>query len=96
MATATVLKKRATSYDNILQAIGATRLEGKFSLLRIQVNGTSALVLDPELDASTLPKRFIKIKRDVDTDAIRKALEFGEELPYAHLERGTHVRVGTP
>lgn len=99
------LNGKAKTYENrikrlkewarlFMTAIGATRLEGKYSLLRIQANSAAALVVNEGTQACDVEERFIK--RDLDEAAIRKALEAGEELPFAHLERGSHVRLGTP
>lgn len=53
--------------------------------------GKVPLDLSP-VDPDALPDRFTR--RVLDPEAVRAALEAGEELPFARLgERGSHVRV---
>lgn len=64
--------------------------------VRIQTNGGKLPIL-PEgwadgIDPKTIEPRFTR--PSVNTEAVRSALEGGEELPFAKLgERGSHVRV---
>jgi hypothetical protein len=45
-------------------------------------------------DVDKLPLKYVRTTRVPDTDAIRKDLEAGMDLTYAHLEeRGETVRI---
>jgi len=63
--------------------------------LAIQANGGSVPVkLADGIDPATVPDDLVIVKRTVDTDAVRKALQAGRELPFATLgERGSHLRI---
>lgn len=64
--------------------------------IRIQVNGTKPLVIDPAITAADLPLQFVKVKVEIDTKAIRDALNSDETpLPFARLgDPGYHLRIG--
>lgn len=64
---------------------------GNFRFKVTQNGGTASLVIDEEYDLKKIPKRFFK--QVLDEDAVRKALESGEELAFAKLKRGQHVRL---
>lgn len=61
----------------------------------IQANGGNVPVrLAFVIDLDTVPDRFKKVKVEIDTDAVREALQAGEVLDFASLgERGTHLRI---
>lgn len=47
-----------------------------------------------KIDTDNVPDDFVKIIYEPDTDKIRKTLEAGKPLPFAHLEeRGVHLNV---
>lgn len=47
-----------------------------------------------KVDATKVPDNFCKVIVEPDNDKIRKALEQGEELPFAYLEeRGKHITI---
>lgn len=63
---------------------------GDFTLKVVGCGGKQALTVDKD----TVPERFLKIVYEVDNDLIRKALEDGEVLDFAHLEpRGTRLSI---
>lgn len=60
---------------------------GDYKIKIVGNGGKEPLVIDGEV-----PESFYKLKYEVDNELIRKALEKGEELDFAHLEpRGTHI-----
>lgn len=63
---------------------------GDFTI-KVQANGGKApMVVDEEL----VPDSYRKVILEVDKDKIRKALDEGEELTFAHLEpRGKHIAI---
>jgi hypothetical protein len=63
--------------------------------IRIQANGGKVpLILADGLDAYALPGAFQKVTVSPNTEAIRDALEAGEQLPFAALgEKETHLRI---
>jgi len=45
-------------------------------------------------DVERVSPAFVKVKKEIDTEAVRAALENGADVPFATLgEQGTHVRV---
>jgi hypothetical protein len=64
-------------------------------VIAIQPNGGMAplLMADP-LDPAALPDEYVRVKREPDREAIRRALADGAVLPFARLgEKGTHLRI---
>lgn len=65
-------------------------LEAGDYMLKIIPNGGVA----PLVISGDVPDNFMKLKYEADKTLIRKALEEGKELPFAHLEpRGTHLEI---
>lgn len=65
----------------------------RFRVTRAKAGGKPALELDP-VDPFELPEAYSKIAIEPDKEAIRTALERGEELPFARLKpRGEHIRI---
>ena len=62
---------------------------------KLSVSGNGGLIpIQIEADPRDLPDAFQKVEIKADTDAIRKALEAGLEVPGATLGvRGTHLRI---
>ncbi|MBP5168922.1 MAG: siphovirus Gp157 family protein [Oscillospiraceae bacterium] len=60
--------------------------------IKIQKNGgKQAIQIDDEFE---IPESMTKVIIEPDMDKIRKALEDGQELTWAHLqERGRHIRI---
>ena len=99
------LSKRAKTDENAaaylrhrlkfaLEARGKLKLDTPRFRLSIQRNGGAAPVIIPDLQA--LPPQFVKqeIVYVPDREAIRKALESGQQVPGATLgERGTRVSI---
>lgn len=85
-----VERMKATMYE-AMQAVGKTSAGGKVLKATIQKNGgVLPLIVDEEL----LPDEFKKVSYSADNDAIRKALDEGKELPFAHYgERGESLRI---
>jgi Siphovirus Gp157 len=66
----------------------------RFRLSMVKHGGKTPLILDESVVASQLPERFQKVNIKPDTEAIRQALEAGEELDFAKLgERGASIRI---
>ena len=63
--------------------------------LRLTNNGGKLpLDLDADIRPEDLAERFRRVKVDVDTEAVRAALEAGEEIPFARFgTRGNHLRI---
>lgn len=91
------LKERVKGY---LEATGRTKVETATKrTIAIQANG-GALPVDytgigGESNATAvLPKEMVIVTRRPDTDAVRKALQDGAEIPGITLgTRGTHLRI---
>jgi len=70
--------------------IGTDQIEAGEWTIKVQKNGgLQPMVIDGEV-----PENFKRITIDDDKEKIRKALENGEELDFAHLEeRGKHISI---
>lgn len=70
--------------------IGMDQIEAGEWTIKVQKNGgLQPMVIDGEV-----PENFKRITIDDDKEKIRKALENGEELDFAHLEeRGKHISI---
>lgn len=75
---------------NVMKETGKTKFATNLFSFNIAKNGgKQALTIDGEV-----PKEYTKTIIENDTDKIRKALENGENLPFAHLElRGESLRI---
>ena len=75
---------------NTMKQTGKTKFTTNLFSFNIAKNGgKQALTIDGDI-----PKEYTKTKIENDTDKIRKALEEGQELPFAHLEpRGESLRI---
>jgi len=75
--------------EGLLQHFVAER----FRITRAKSGGRQPLELDP-VDSWDLPEQYTKITIEPDKEAIRTALESGEELPWARLApRSEHIRI---
>ncbi len=91
--------KKATRTNNVkrmkealMQAMdiaGVDKLPaGEYTLKIARNGGVQPLVL------GEVPDNYMKVKLEPDTDKIRKALNDGEDLSFAHLEeRGRHLNI---
>lgn len=91
--------KKATRTNNVkrmkealMQAMdiaGVDKLPaGEYTLKIAKNGGLQPLVL------GDVPDNYMKVKLEPDTDKIRKALNDGEDLSFAHLEeRGRHLNI---
>lgn len=62
--------------------------------VRVQANGTTPVVIDPDADPASLPERFRLVRVEVSKAAVAKALAAGEELAFARWgEKGHHLRI---
>jgi hypothetical protein len=79
--------------DNFV-ANGVKKVETEhFRVTRAKTGGKASLELDP-IEPAEMPERFLVLRLDPNKDAIRAALEAGEEIPFARLrERGEHLRI---
>ncbi len=75
---------------NAMKETGKTKFATNLFSFNIAKNGgKQALTIDGEV-----PEEYTKTIIENDTDKIRKALENGENLPFAHLEpRGESLRI---
>ncbi len=64
-------------------------------IVAVQANGgVQALDIAKDLDPATLPSEFVRIVREVNTEAVRKHVEEYGALPFATLRpRGTSLRI---
>lgn len=99
------LTKRARSIDNevkhmkdtllmYLKAAGVSKAGDAVIKASIVKNGGQA-PLEIDLIPVDLPEDFQKITIDADKEAIRAALEGGQQLEWARIgERGEHIKIG--
>ena len=99
------LTKRAKSIDNevkhmketllmYLKAAGVSKAGDAVIKASIVKNGGQA-PLEIDLIPVDLPEDFQKITIDADKEAIRAALEGGQQLEWARIgERGEHIKIG--
>jgi hypothetical protein len=86
------LKDRMKAY---LESSGRTKVTTEAGrTLMVQKNGGKApLTLEP-VDLDAVPVELVRVRRELDMEAVRSALEAGQRLAFASLaERGTHLRV---
>jgi hypothetical protein len=79
-----------------LEATGRTKIEtdSGHSISICSNGGKIPVVLADPLNTATIPDHLVIVRREPNKDAIRAALEDGQELSFASLgERGTHIRV---
>ena len=77
-----------------LKAAGVTKAGDAVIKASIVKNGGQA-PLEIDLIPVDLPEDFQKITIDADKEAIRAALEGGQQLEWARIgERGEHIKIG--
>lgn len=95
-------KKRITgNITRINEAIMASmklhdtrKVEGEHFTWQIQKNGGKAPLILDDIPAESLPEEYQIRDVKANKEAIRKDLEAGKELPYAHIgERGESIRL---
>lgn len=84
------VKRMKEALIEAMDAAGVEQLPaGEYTLKIAKNGGLQPLKIDGEV-----PDNFTKIKIEPDNDLIRKALNDGEELGFAHLEeRGRHLNI---
>ncbi len=87
------LKERMRQYLEMTGRSKAGTATGR--TIAIQANGgKQPLFINPTTDPKTLPVEYQRVRVEVDTDAVREALDGGADLPFAKLEsRGSHLRI---
>lgn len=66
----------------------------RYRLSLAKNGGKTPLIIKPGISPGQLPQRFQTVSIEPNTDAIRTALEAGEDLDFATLgERGTSLRI---
>lgn len=75
--------------ENTMKVTGKTKFKTDLFSFRIQKNPAS-VVIDNEDD---VPPEYLKITPTVNKTAIKKAIESGEDIPYAHLEQSESLRI---
>lgn len=75
-----------------MDVLGVTELEAGDVKFKIQkVGGKLAIEY---VDGVTVPEKYTKLTIETDNELVRKALDAGEELPFAHFApRGRTLRV---
>lgn len=83
------IKRMKEALIQAMDIAGVDKLPaGEYTLKIARNGGLQPLVL------GEVPDNFMKVKLEPDTDKIRKALNDGEELGFAHLEeRGRHLNI---
>ena len=62
--------------------------------LSVATNGGKKPVVIDDVSVDEIPQEYHKVSVSLDKQKIRKALESGEKLDFAHLEeRGQHLRI---
>lgn len=87
-------KRMKDTLYKAMKSMDKDEIKTDFHSVKIsKVGGKRKMVLDVE-DVDKLPLKYVRTTIVPDTDAIRKDLEAGMELTYAHLEeRGETVRI---
>lgn len=103
MTHATVREARAKRFKDFLRSYiettGRTKVQTESGrVLAVQANGgqTPVRFLDPALDPNTVPVEWVVVRKTVNVDAVRRALEEGnpDAKRIAVLEsRGRHLRI---
>lgn len=83
-------KRMKEALINAMDVAGLNELPAGEYTLKIAKNGG----LQPLKIDGDIPDNFMKVQLVPDNDKIRKTLNDGEELPFAHLEeRGRHLNI---
>ena len=100
------LAAKAKSIDNqishmkstlmmFLKAAGRDKAGDAVIKASIAKNGGKAPLIVDYINAEDLPQEFQKVTISANNDAIREALEGGQQLEWARIgERGEHVKIG--
>lgn len=72
-----------------------SKMETRLHKFWTQANGgKTPVLLEEGIDPEQVDPRFRRVKYEIDNDAVREALESGEEIAWARLgERGTSLRI---
>jgi hypothetical protein len=105
-AEAKRLQERATVDENKAKALKESllyvftardlkKIETKrFSFSRAKNGGKAPIILDEQIPISEIPTEYQTVIVQISKETIRKALESGQELPFARLgERGENIRI---
>lgn len=89
------IKEARFTMAQLMLEMGVVKTQaGIFKLSLCKNGGATPMWINSELRVEDVPQRFIKMKPEIDRDAIRLHLEAGLSLPFANLlERGYHVRI---
>lgn len=82
------IKRLKNALKDAMTEIGTDAIDAGDYTIKLQKNGGKVpMVVDGDV-----PNDYLKVVYERDSEKIRKALEDGEELPFAHLEeRGKHI-----
>ena len=84
------VKRMKTALLESMQQMGIPEIQGQHFKLKIQNNGG----LKPLKITGDVPNNYKRIVYEDDKEKIRKDLEAGKKLEFAHLEeRGQHLRI---
>jgi hypothetical protein len=77
-----------------LESKDQTRIETAFHKFWVQANGGATPIEMDEVDPEGVDIRYRKLTVSIDTEAVRRDLESGAEVPFARLgARGSHLRI---
>lgn len=82
-------KRLAAYVERCMRSAGLTEVRGTLFTARLQSN-TPSVVID---DEQAIPPKFVLVEQKIQRAAIAKALKSGEEVPGAHLEQTTSIRI---
>ena len=89
----TVDRMKKTMYE-AMKLTGKTSSGGTILKATIQKNGGALPLIMDDPIAEDYPEEFRLIEYKANNEAIRKALDDGQELPFAHYgERGESIRI---
>lgn len=87
------IKRLKEALLNAMDAMGTTKVTTDHFRVSVAKNGgLQPLYVMPQIDQ--IPSEYIEHVSKVDTDKIRRALDAGADLPFAHFEeRGRHLNI---
>jgi hypothetical protein len=84
------LKNRLKGF---LELNGVTKIATANHVFSVVKNPQESLVINEDTTPEMVDKEFQVITVDFNNAAIRSAIDRGDEVPFARLVRGTHLRV---
>lgn len=75
-----------------MQMTGLEKIDGDRARLAV-VAGPPKVIVDESLDLDFVPDDLVKVERKLSLSAVKEALESGEKLAWARLERRPYLKV---